>query len=110
MIRIIPAALLAIALGTQSVQAESDQRQRLCTVMSEIAELQMERRQRGGLLTDYLDFVLEDEDLTRESNFYRMVEAMAFQAWSAPRYHSPELQRREVVEFTNWVYLTCMGR
>ena len=76
----------------------------ICKSAAGAAKAIMTNRQRGVVMTEMMDKVVRPA----EPAIKDIVKAFVIDAYSRPRYDTPENQQKSVLDFENSAYLTCV--
>ena len=76
----------------------------VCNALSELAESVMQARQAGVDMSDMYQSASEGES-EKINNIHRQLVRMAF---SIPAYNTPEFKDREIRDFKNKAFATCV--
>lgn len=100
-------AIFSIVIATLVVPAygQSDVQAKACAATAKTARSVMGARQEGVPAEKMMEPVLAMPDTSRSKEFLR---EMTMQAYERPRFHTPEMQAREIEEFGVKFYMTCM--
>lgn len=85
-----------------SAQAASNEKVKDCLTLEKLAEVTMEYRQKGGVLSDLykMDFGSKDRN--------KIVRSLAEEAFEIPRYQSAKVQQDAIKNFKNEKFLYCL--
>lgn len=74
-----------------------------CKSMSELASIIMQKRQEGVPMSEIVEKVVN----TTPQPLQEVLRLTAISAYDKPRFNTPEIQQKTILDFENEAYLTC---
>ncbi|TIN38853.1 MAG: hypothetical protein E5Y10_25060 [Mesorhizobium sp.] len=99
--RWLTVALLGISIVASSGASASD---KTCARAAKVAEKLMEVRQSGVSLGDAMDALVS----SYPASAHEFVRKLVIDAYSFPRFRTPEYRQRAVAEFRDGAHLACL--
>lgn len=99
--RTISAALLGMGIIVSSGASADD---KICSRAAKVAEHLMKARQSGVSLEDAMDALVS----SYPASAHKYVRKLVMDAYSIPRFSSPEYQWRAIAEFRDDSHLACL--
>lgn len=94
--------VLAALLVAAPSMATTKEQLAVCTALSDLAGVIMEARQTGTPLSKIMEVSYKDAGATK------IIQALAMEAYKAPRYNTPQYQQREIDDFKNTIMMLCL--
>lgn len=95
---LVLAALLVAAPSMATTKAQLAE----CTALSGVAGVIMEARQAGAPLSMIMEVSYKNAGATK------IIQALAMDAYKAPRYNTPQYQQRAIDDFKNTIMMLCL--